>query len=179
MWFYVVLVVFIVAMVAFWLLNLFGLPGNWMMLALAIIWAWCIETSNWDYSWWTILAMLLLAGVGELVEFVASVVGTKGVGGSRRAAAYSVIGSVAGAILGAILGSPIPIPIIGMLIGSILFACVGALVGAYIGERRQGSEIDHSLKVGGAAFVGRFFGTIGKILCGVAILILAIFGLFF
>ncbi len=80
--------------------------------------------------------------------------------------------------MGAVVGIPIPIPIVGLVIGSVLFACVGALVGAAIGEKWHGSKLDHSLKVGGAAFAGRLVGTLGKIAMGSAILVLAIVGLF-
>ena len=88
------------------------------------------------------------------------------------------MGSIVGSILGAFIGLPIPIPIVGVIVGSFFFACAGALVGATIGERWQGSDMDKSLKVGGAAFAGRFVGTMGKISMGSVLLVTAVASLF-
>ena len=77
------------------------------------------------------VVLTVLALLGELIEFLASVLGTKKLGGSTRGATLSVIGSMAGGLLGAVFGIPFPIPLVGMLIGSILFASVGAWIGGH------------------------------------------------
>lgn len=166
-------------MAAAWLSNLLGLPGNWFMLGLAIGWFFLVGADSVAHIGWQLLVVFaLLSGLGELLEFLASVLGTKKVGGGKKAAICSVIGSIVGSLVGAFFGIPIPIPIVGMVIGSVLFACIGALVGATIGERWQGSKMDQSLKVGGAAFAGRFVGTMGKISMGSVILAIAVICLF-
>lgn len=177
--FYILLVVFVLAILASWLSNLFGLPGNWFMVALTLLW-FCFTdpTTNWHLGVWLIVAFAVIAGIGELVEFAASVLGTKGVGGSKRAATYSVLGSIIGGIGGGFFGNLIPIPIVGMIIGSVLFACLGAMAGAMLGEKSQGSNLEHSLKVGGAAAAGRFVGTMSKIALGSAIVVISILNLF-
>lgn len=177
--FYLLIIFFVVLMAAAWLSNLFGLPGNWIMLVLAIGWHFLIGTESAAHIGWQLLIVFtLLSAIGELLEFLASVLGTKKVGGGKKAAVCSIIGSIIGSFAGAFFGIPIPIPLVGMIIGSVLFACVGALVGATIGERWQGSKMDQSLKVGGAAFAGRFVGTMGKISMGSAMLVITIICLF-
>ncbi len=178
--FYCVVVLFVLTLAVCWCTNLFGLPGNWMMLVACICWFWFVDPeSRWHIDWQLLALFVVLAGIGELIEFGASVMGTQRAGGSRRAAIWSVVGSVVGGIMGGLFGLPIAIPLVGMIIGSVLFASLGAMVGAMLGENSQGSEFNKSVKVGGAAFAGRFVGTVGKIALGSAILVISIFALFF
>ena len=178
--FYILVVVFVLSLTAAWFSNLFGLPGNWIMLVLSIIWFLLTDpVTHWHIGWPLLILFAVLAGIGELIEFGASVLGTRQVGGSRPAAICSIVGSVLGGITGSIIGLPIAIPLVGMIVGSVLFACVGAMIGATLGEKWQGSKLDKSVKVGGAAFAGRFVGTVGKISLGSAILVVSVLALFF
>ena len=176
---YLWIILFIVILIVFWLTNLFGMPGNWFMIGAAAIWTWLLGDSLAAIGWKPILLVIALAGFGELLEFGASVLGTKKMGGGRRAATLSVIGSVIGAIAGAFIALPIPIPVISWVVSSVLFACIGALIGATWGEKWQGSSLNSSLKVGGAAFAGRFVGTLSKIGIGAVILTILVVSLFF
>ncbi len=168
----------IVALVLAWSSNLIGMPGNWFMLAIDAIWfLFTPADSSWHIGWPLLLIFTGLAGLGELIEFGASVLGTQRVGGSKSAATYSIVGSVVGGIAGGFIGLPIAIPLVGMVVGSILFACLGAMIGALLGEHWQGSQLNKSVRVGGAAFVGRFVGTLSKIALGSAILVISILAL--
>lgn len=144
-----------------------------MIVAIAILWA-IVGPSDYRFHWAIPIALIVLALLGELIEFLASVMGTKKLGGSTRGATLSVIGSMAGGLIGAIFGIPFPIPLVGMLVGSILFAAIGAWVGASIGEKWVGKPIKESLKIGGAAFVGRLLGTIGKLVMGSTMAVISI-----
>ena len=175
---YLWIILFIVILIVFWLTNLFGMPGNWFMIGAAAIWTWLLGDSFAAIGWKPILLVIALAGLGELLEFGASVLGTKKMGGGRRAATLSVIGSVIGGISGAFIALPIPIPVISWIVSSVLFACIGALIGATLGEKWQGSSLNSSLKVGGAAFAGRFVGTLSKIGIGAVILTIVVVSLF-
>ena len=170
---YVWLILFILSIIGFWVLNFFGLPGNWLIVIAAELWV-CLGTSDYVFSWFLVLLLLVLALIGEGIEFAASVLGTKKMGGSSRGATLSVVGAIIGGILGAVMGVPIPIPIVGILIGSILFASGGAMIGAMIGEQSQGKTLKESAKIGGAAFIGRLLGTVGKITVGSSMAVLSI-----
>jgi uncharacterized protein YqgC (DUF456 family) len=175
---YVWLSLFIVLIVLFWLLNLVGLPGNWMIVALALLWM-IFGPADYRFSWVVVVVIAILALIGEAIEFGASILGTNKLGGSKRGATLSVVGSVIGGILGAIFGIPFPIPLVGSLVGSVLLAAAGAWVGAMIGEKWVGKQFQESVKIGNAAFVGRLLGTAGKLVMGSIIAVLTIAAPFF
>ena len=170
---YVWLTLFIVSIILFWALNFLGLPGNWLIVVIAITWA-LVGPAGYQFHWSVPVALGFLAMIGELIEFLTSVLGTKKLGGSTRGATLSVLGSITGGIIGAIFGIPVPIPLVGMIIGSVLFAGIGAWAGATLGEKWTGKTMEESLKIGGAAFVGRLLGTAGKLLVGSTMVVLAI-----
>jgi uncharacterized protein YqgC (DUF456 family) len=170
---YVWLTLFIILIIVFWCLNLVGLPGNWFIVAIALLWIY-LGPADYHIHWSVAVALTVLAIVGELIEFLTSVLGTKKLGGTTRGATLSVIGSVIGGLVGAIFGIPVPIPLVGILIGSILFAGIGAWVGATLGEKWAGKPMKESVQIGGAAFVGRILGTGGKLVVGSTMVVLAI-----
>ncbi len=151
---------FILAVVAFWCLNLIGLPGNWMIAAATILYAW-MDPETGNLRWGVVAAVVFLALLAELVEFAASAAGVKKAGGSRRGAVLALLGSVAGAMTGLFVG--IPIPVFGSVIAAFLFAGLGAFVGAVLGETLKGRPMEESWNVGQAAFFGRLLGTAAKI----------------
>lgn len=152
-----------------WLvLGLFGLPGNWLMVASGAAYVWLLgPESEFGMGWETVAILGALALAGELLEFLASAVGVKRQGGSKTGAAMAMVGSLVGAIVGIFIG--IPIPVVGPIIGVLLFASAGALLGAMLGESWKGKGKKEAWKVGKAAFWGRLFGTLGKSALGGAI----------
>lgn len=152
--------------VVFLVATVLGLPGTWGMVVIAALLAWLGPSEGiLAVSWGVVAALVGVALIGELVEFAAGAAGVGKLGGSRRAAAWAIIGSIVGAIIGVVVGLPIPIPIVGSLIGSVVLAGAGAAVGAFLAEHSLGKKLDSSAKIGMAAFLGRIFGTVGKAVC--------------
>lgn len=150
-----------------WLSNLLSVPGNWILVGAAALYALLIEPSSpVAIGWWTVLSLAILALVGELVEFFAGAVGAARVGGSRRAAILALAGSLVGGFAGLWIG--LPIPVVGPVLGALLLAGVGAFAGALLGERWLGRDLESSWRVGQAAFWGRLAGSLGKLLVGAA-----------
>ena len=177
--FYFLAFLFVTALFGSWISNLFGLPGNWFMVALTGCWFYFTDAaSTWHIGLGFIFLLIVLAGIGELLEFGASILGNKKVGGSRRAGFGGLVGSLVGGIVGIFVGIPFLNPLLGMVVGTVLFACLGALAGATLGEKSDGAEIGQSLKVGGMAAASRLVGTMGKVAFGAAMLVLAILNLF-
>jgi uncharacterized protein YqgC (DUF456 family) len=144
-----------------WLLTVVAMPGNWLIVVAAAVYAWLGPATGVTHMHWkTVVALLVLAVIGEIAEFLAGVVGARRAGGSSRAAFYSLIGSLIGAIGGATAG--IPIPVIGSAIGAVIGGAVGAFGGAAIAEHSLGEQMQQSMKVGQAAFWGRLIGTGAK-----------------
>jgi uncharacterized protein len=156
-------IVFVLVTVLGWLAQLVGLPGNWLIVAAAALYAWLVPAeSAVAVGWPAVFTLLALAVLGEVVEFVAGALGVTTMGGSRRGAALAIVGSIAGGIVGMFVG--LPIPIVGSLVAAVLFGGIGALVGAVLGETWKGRDLDASLEIGKAAFVGRLLGTAAKMI---------------
>jgi uncharacterized protein len=150
-----------------WIMNVLGMPGNWIIVALGVGAYFLTEESQMAHvGLIPLIMMVAIAGVGELLEFAASALGASRLGASKRATLLAIVGSIVGAIVGLFVGGVIPIPVVGSVIGSLLLGGAGAAAGAVGGERWAGKSWDDSLQVGQAAFWGRLLGTIGKAVCG-------------
>jgi hypothetical protein len=171
-------VLLVLAIVVCLALNLVGLPGNWIAVGLAASYAYFVaDDTRVDIGLATVIGLLILAAIGEAIEFLAAALGATKAGGSKRGAVLALGGSLGGGFIG--LFVPIPIPVVGSVIGALVFASIGALFGAVLGEQWKGRDLDESLKVGHAAFWGRLFGTLGKVLVGCWMLLLVVSALFF
>lgn len=152
---------FLLAAATAWLVTIVGLPGTWIMLGFSVLFHFLIpDESRAAIGWPILITMAVLAGLGELLEFLASALGVAKAGGSRRGAVLALLGSFIGAILGAFVG--IPIPVIGPLVAVVFFSGLGALAGAFIGEFSHGRQIKQSFQIGRSAFWGRILGTLSK-----------------
>ena len=143
------------------LLVLFALPGNWLIVILTCLFAWW----RWEdgvFSIYTLIAIGVLATLGELFEFFG------GMGGAKKAGAHwwGSLGALAGAISGAVVGTFL-IPII--LFGTLIGACVGAGLGAWVFELAGGRQMKDSARSGLGAGLGELLGITIKITLGFAI----------
>lgn len=155
----------IVVLLFAWVLTILGLPGNWLMVVVTAIYAWLTPAdSSAALGWKTIVALLILAALGELLELLAGALGTARAGGSRRGAVLALLGSLLGGFFGLLVG--VPLPLIGSLVGAVLFAGLGALAGALVGESWTGRDLAASWRIAKRAFVGRLLGTLGKVTIG-------------
>lgn len=140
-----------------------GLPGTWILIALAAVIEWVdryylpVEDQQ-TFGWWTILLCIGLASIGELLEFLAGAIGAKKAGSSKRGTA----GALLGGLIGAFAGIWIPIPIIGSLIGSFLGTFVGAIIGE-LSQLEAAASKRQTLKPAIGATIGKILGTLAKI----------------
>ena len=163
----------ILVLLACWFLTLLGLPGNWLMVAATTAYAYLVPTQSVAaLGWKTVVALLVLAALGEMVELLAGAVGTVGAGGSRRGAVLALAGSVIGGILGMVFG--LPVSVIGSILAAVLFAAMGATTGAILGETWSGKGLKASWRIGKAAFWGRLAGTLSKMLLGATIILVVV-----
>ncbi|MCC9644670.1 DUF456 domain-containing protein [Rhodopirellula sp. JC740] len=163
---------------AAWLLNLVALPGNWLAIAMMAFYVWLgPEEGRWRLGLFSLVVAFALGLVGELIEFLAGAMGASRAGASRRATLMAIIGSIAGAILGGIVG--LPIPVVGPVLAAILFGGLGATAGAMFAEWNNGKPWKENWRIGQAAFWGRTAGTVGKMLAGLAVLVVCVVGVLF
>ncbi|MCE5267157.1 MAG: DUF456 domain-containing protein [Planctomycetaceae bacterium] len=174
----VIALILVVILIGCWLLNLLGLPGNWLMLVTATIYA-CLTPSQSPVAlgWTTIVALAVLALLGEIIELAAGAMGVAKAGGSRRAALLALIGSIGGAMVGLVVGTPIFL--IGPLVAAVLFGGFGAMTGAVLGELWAGRRLDDTWPIAKRAFWGRLAGTLAKILVGTVMLAVVVAALIF
>lgn len=158
---------------ACWIGTLLGLPGNWGMVAVAVLLAYFVGNQDFiDLDSTSMVSILLLAIAGEVAEFLAGAAGVNKLGGSKRGAALAIVGSVVGAILGMFVG--VPIPILGSLIAALVFGGVGAFGGAVLGERWSGKDWNLSIRIGWGALWGKLLGTLIKAICGTVMMLILV-----
>lgn len=135
----------------------FGLPGLWVMLAAAVVYAY--TGSGVAISTFTLIMIGILAVIAEVIEYVLSAKYVRIYGGSRRGAWGAIIGGTIGAIMG------VPIPIIGSLVG----AFAGSFAGALIAELGGGAAKRDASRAAFGALVGRAMAAAMKVAFGLAI----------
>ena len=168
-------VLLILAAIGCWFTNAFTLPGNWLILGLATLFAYFFPPEEYGrgFGLITILVLAVIAALGEFIEFAAGAAGAAKQGASRRAMILAMAGAIVGSIVGAAVG--VPIPIVGSLAGAVGGAAAGAFGGAYLGEMWKGKLHSERTAVSTGALIGRLFGTIGKLAAGaVMVAVLAV-----
>jgi uncharacterized protein len=171
-------ILLIVAILAAWCTNVAGLPGNWLILAIVVLY-WMLRPLGAVASLNTIAvaSIAALAALGELLEVLMGSAGVANAGGGRRSAIYAILGSVIGGCAGLIVG--VPLPVFGPIAGSLFFGSLGAMAGAMLSERSSGKSWPRALQIGQAAFLGRALGTPAKMAVGLVMIFVIILGLLF
>jgi uncharacterized protein YqgC (DUF456 family) len=134
-----------------------ALPGVPLMFAGMVVAAAIDDFQRIGWITLTVLGLLTLLAV--VVDFLASVMGVKRAGASRRA----IWGALIGTVIGLFLGLP-----------GLIF---GPFAGALIGELSVHGRLDQASRVGLATWLGLIFGTLAKI--AIAFAMLGIFVLAF
>ena len=146
-----------VVLAGFWVLTVLGLPGNWGMVVATGLFAWLVpQDSAVTLGWTTVIVLAVLAGIGELLEFLAGAIGVSSAKGSKRSAVLAIVFSILGSFLGVAIGAPLPV--IGPFVAIILCSGAGAMVGAIIGELWKGRANGEAIQVGRAAVWDGFSG---------------------
>ena len=157
---------------------LIGLPGTWVMIALAfglcaIQRLWAPSGSEWMVPWWVFVISIVIAIIGEVLEFMAGALGAKKGGASKQGMLGALIGGFAGTIIGTFV---IPIPIVGSLIGAILGCGIGAVIGEL--KATPDAQLKDTLKPAAGAVVGRILGALAKLPCAFVVWVLLSVALF-
>lgn len=116
----------------------------------------------------TVTVLIVLTGLallGELIEFVLGIYGSKKYKSSGRAIAGSIVFGMAGGVLG--------LPFF-LGIGAVIGAFIGAFVGAFLVELVVRRKVRGAVQSGWGAFVGRVGGTVSKAAVGMAMIVIAV-----
>jgi uncharacterized protein YqgC (DUF456 family) len=143
------------AMVGCLFLIPLGLPGVWLMIAILFVGVFGGLVSPWIF-----VALVLLAGIAEVLEFVAVGRMTSRYGGSSRTFWGAVVGGLAGALVGT------PIPVVGSLVGALL----GTIAGAFLLTWHQTGHAAGSARASWGALLGRAVAIGLKVFVGLIII---------
>ncbi len=127
------------------------LPGILIILA-GCIWQGCMGEQSIAWWGWTVLGILVVAGL--ITDKIAGAMGAKKFGSSKA--------GVWGALIGAIVGIPFS-PLVALFVTPFLGAVIAELIFA-----RQ--DIKASLKAGGGATLGMLVGILMEVTCGLALI---------
>lgn len=151
------------------MLVVIGMPGTWLMIGLAALlefahYFWADAGDPWMIPLWVFIVVILVAGLGELLELVAGAFGAKKGGASKK----GMIGALIGGILGALVGTfAIPIPLVGSLVGAVLGCATGAILGEL--NHNPNSKLADTIKPAAGAVAGRILGTLAKLPCAIVV----------
>jgi len=129
-------------------------PGAPLIFAGALLYAWHSNFAR--VGWPTLLFLLILTGLSQVLEPLASLIGAKKYGAKSS--------GLWGAFLGGILG---------LLVGGIFGLIIGPFVGAFALEMIRGRNVREAFDVGFGTLIGFLGGMVGKIL--IALLMIAVF----
>lgn len=133
-------------------LNVFGLPANWLILGLIALWNYVHPaTDAFGQTFWFIV--IGLAVLGEMLEWGLQAVKAKHHGASST----GTFGAMLGAFAGAILLAPLF-----WGIGALLGAIAGAWLGCFVVELLKGRGSAEALHAAWGAMLGRLLGTVCK-----------------
>ncbi len=107
-----------------------GLPGAWMLLALAVLVeladTWWLGPGAVTFGWGWLAAVFVAVALAEVFELVGGAAGVKATGGGRA----GMVGAFLGGLVGGLVGTAL-LPVVGTLVGAFL----GTFLGALLGER--------------------------------------------
>jgi hypothetical protein len=144
-----------------------GVPGTFIIVGLALLYAWATGFAG--VQWSTIGWLALLAVIGEIAEFIAAGAATATTRPSRRV----TIGALVGALIGGIVGVPFLFGV-----GALLGALAGAFAGAALAVRSEGGTLGESMTTGFAAMKGRLLGFVVKAALAAVMIVVLAFAVF-
>jgi hypothetical protein len=131
----------------------FGLPGTFLIVGVAFVYAWVTDFAG--VTLVTVFGLLGLALIAEGIEFLSAAAGSKdpSLAPSRRITVLAILGAVVGAIAGAPL-------LFGL--GALLGAFGGAFAGAALAAASLGHDRSAVFRHGMHALRGRVLGFVVK-----------------
>lgn len=158
-------VLFVLAMLVSIFVVPLGLPGTFIMVAVAIAVNYLAAAG---IGWWAIGLSLALAVIAEVLEWTLSAKFALKYGGSKRAGWGALIGGFIGAFAG------VPVPVIGSMIGAFAGAFLGALVAEYT---QPNSDASTATRVATGALIGKAAATAMKLAIAFTIAFMLTFSL--
>lgn len=117
-------ILFVLVLLVSLVLVPLGLPGSWLIVAASFVFSLVSDFQAGRSDFWVLFIVIMLALLGEALEFGIGMFGAKKLNVSNGAIVSSIIGGIVGALIG------VPIFLVGALFG--LF--IGVFAGAFVYE---------------------------------------------
>ena len=105
----------------------------------------------------SVIVVGVIAGIGSVIDYLATAYGAKLTGSGRKGIWLSMLGSI-----------------VGLLVASILGMVIGLVLGAMLGEILDRKDLYNAGKVGLGAFLGFAVGLVIRVIFSILILIYAV-----
>ena len=155
------LIIYVLLLLAALLLVPLGFPGTWLMVVASFVYSLVTDFQTGKSDFWVLFIVVVLAVVGEVLEFGIGVWGGKKMSVSNR----TIVSSLIGGILGAFIGLPV------LLIGSLVGFCLGVFLGAFISEILEKKDWRKAFQGALACFFSRVTAMFVKTGIGFAIVV--------
>ncbi len=162
-----VLIIYLTLSFAGLIFVVIGLPGNFFILLLSTALAWYYKFEIIKLN--ILIVLLVLALLGELLEFALGIIGSK----RKKSSNQAILGSIFFSIIGAIIFAPL---FLGF--GAIIGAFVGAFLGAFTVEYLKQKNVSVAYQSGLGAFMGKLGGTLVKSVIGVIMITITVMQVF-
>ncbi len=160
-------IIVVVFMFAGLLSILIGIPGTFIILGTALIYA--IFTHFQIITVKLLFGLLGIAIMGEVIEAFLGLLSARKFGASRLSLFFALVGGFAGALIGSMF-----LPLVGTVVGAI----TGAFLGTFLPELVVKKELRVSIKAGVGTFLGRTAGILTKLVLGAIMVGLVVAKLF-
>ncbi len=144
-----------------------GFPGNFIILFASVLIAWYYEFELIKLK--IIIILFALAVLGEILEFIIGIVGSK----KKKSSNKAIIGSMVFSVIGAIVFSPL---LFGF--GAIVGAFAGAFFGAFLIEYIKVKDASIAYQSGIGAFLGKLGGVLVKFVIGIIMITTTLYQIF-
>lgn len=145
-------VVFVLVLLAGLFLVPLGLPGTWLIVIDAFVYSLIADFQMGRSDFWVLLFVIILAIVGEILEFGIGVLGSKEMKVSNGAIVCSIIGG----IVGVFVGFPL------FLVGTIIGLLIGVFLGAFVYEMLVKKDVRIALDASIKTFFSRVMSIFAK-----------------
>ena len=159
-------IVFVLVLLSGIVMTLMGLPGNILILLTALAYGYYDHFEMMNYAVLVIVFGLFI--IGEIIEFIAGLLGAKRENASKRAMFAPFIGTIIGGIWGTAI-----LPIIGSLLG----ALVGAFIAAALAEFSKTKDVTRAKRVAQSVIKGQIWGIVIKAMTAVSMTAILIYQL--
>jgi uncharacterized protein YqgC (DUF456 family) len=157
-------IIFILILLGGVIMTIMGLPGNTVIMLTGLAYGFYDHFKTIDYAILVIVFGIFI--IGEVIEFVAGLIGAKKEKASKRAMLAPFIGTIIGGIWGTAT-----LPIIGSLLGALL----GVFVTTALAEYSKTKDITQAKRVAKSVVKGQIFSIFIKAATAVSMAIILVY----